>query len=134
MGLPELLIATNNSNKISEFQRLLDGVGCRISTPAGIGLELDVKETGSTFWANANLKAMAFAKKSGLPSLADDSGIEVAVLNGAPGIYSARYGGSGLSDAARVRLLLHEIRDVPWARRQCRYVAALVIAWAQWPP
>ena len=129
MAPPRLLIATKNTHKVAEFRRLLNGVGYELVTPTQVGPTLTVVEGGATFQANASLKAVAHAAASGLPSLADDSGIEVDALDGGPGVRSARYGGPGLSDKDRVRRLLHETRDVPWERRGCRYVAALVIAW-----
>ncbi len=129
MAMPRLLIATNNTHKVAEFRRLLDDVGYELVIPSQVGLALAVIEDAATFQANASLKGVAHAAASGLPSLADDSGIEVDALGGGPGIRSARYGGPRLSDEGRVRLLLHELRDVPWERRGCRYVTALVIAW-----
>ena len=108
-----LLIATNNAHKILEFKRLLNGINHEILTPASIGVNLDVEESGNTFEQNARLKAHAFAKATGIDSLADDSGIEVDALDGRPGVYSARYGGTNLSDEDRVQLLLRELVDVP---------------------
>ena len=128
MAPSKLLIATNNSHKATEFRRLLSGVPYELVTPADLDISLDVEETGETFEENANLKARAFAKASGLPSLADDSGIEVEALDGKPGIHSARYGGSGLSDNDRMLLLLKEMVDVPDRARACRYRVALVLA------
>src|SRR5690349_10439717 len=87
-----LLIATNNAGKIKELQDLLQDTGIELVTPSQIGLDLDVIEDGSTYAENATKKAVAFAQASGLISLADDSGLEVDALNGAPGLYSARYG------------------------------------------
>ena len=97
-------------------------------TPADAGIELDVEETGETFEENARLKARAFCAASGLPSLADDSGIEVDALDGRPGVRSARYGGDGLDDADRTQLLLDELAGVPEEQRTCRYRVVLVLA------
>jgi XTP/dITP diphosphohydrolase len=126
---PRLLIATNNAHKTAELQRLLVGLSHELLTPADLGLRLDVLENGRTFTENAALKAHAFAEASGLLALADDSGIEVDALDGGPGIYSARYGGAGLSDDERVQLLLRELAATPSNARGCRYVAALALAW-----
>ena len=128
MAPASLLIATNNSHKVAEFQRLLRGDDVLLLTPADAGIALDVDETGETFEANARLKAQAFCAASGLPSLADDSGIEVDALGGRPGVRSARYGGEGLDDAGRVRLLLSELAETPAEQRTCRYRVVLVLA------
>ena len=128
MPHPRLLVATTNTHKIVEFRRLLDGLPYELVTPAGLGMALDVVESGATFRENAALKAHAFAAASGLPALADDSGIEVDALGGGPGLHSARYGGPGLSDDDRLRLLLRELDGVPDERRTCRYRVALVMA------
>ena len=128
MAHQTLLIATNNAHKVVEFRRLLGGTGFALVTPAEASLDLDVEESGSTFEENARLKARAFCAASGLPSLADDSGIEVDALDGHPGVRSARYGGDGLDDDGRVRLLLAELANVPQSRRGCRYGVTLVLA------
>jgi XTP/dITP diphosphohydrolase len=123
-----LLLASNNAHKVTEFRRLFEGLDLELVTPREVGLELDVAETGETFKENARLKARAFAAASGLASLADDSGIEVDALDGRPGVFSARYGGDGLDDEGRVRLLLRELDGVAGARRGCRYRVVLVLA------
>ena len=128
MSADRLLIATNNAHKITEFRRLLSAAPFELVTPADLGLALDVTEDGDTFRANASLKAHAFAAASGLPSLADDSGIEVDALDGRPGLLSARYGGPGLDDDGRLHLLLREVASVHEAERTCRYRAVLVLA------
>ena len=128
MAHQTLLIATNNTHKVVEFRRLLDETGFALVTPAEASLDLDIEESGSTFEENARLKARAFCAASGLPSLADDSGIEVAALDGRPGVRSARYGGDGLDDDGRVRLLLAELANVPQSRRGCQYRVTLVLA------
>lgn len=126
MPTAKLLIASNNAHKVAEFRRLFDGLNLELVTPNDIGLALDVEETGETFEANAKLKAHAFARASGLPALADDSGIEVDALDGRPGVRSARYGGDGLDDEDRVQLLLKEMDAVPDGQRTCRYRVVLV--------
>ena len=124
-----VLVATNNAHKLAEFRRLLASAPIEMVAPADAGIALDVDETGTTFAANAALKARAFANAAGMPALADDSGIEVDALDGAPGVLSARYGGPGLDDAGRTQRLLDELRQTPNARRGCRYVAVLALAW-----
>ena len=112
----KLLIATNNRGKLIEFQELLKETNITLITPAQIGLDLDVVEDGHTYAENATKKALAFAQASGLISLADDSGLEVDTLDGAPGLYSARYGstnGGKLSDAERRKYLLSKLQDKP---------------------
>ncbi len=123
-----VLVATNNAHKLAEFRRLLALAPIALVAPAEAGIALDVDETGTTFAANAALKARAFAN-AGMPALADDSGIEVDALDGAPGVLSARYGGPGLDDAGRTQRLLDELRDTPDGERGCRYVAVLALAW-----
>ncbi len=119
-----LLLASNNAGKLRELHALLPGVA--IATPADVELDLDVAETGTTFAANAALKARAFAKASGHITLADDSGLEVDALNGAPGVYSARYGGPGLDDEGRYRRLLAELKPFPQsAQRSARFRCAI---------
>jgi XTP/dITP diphosphohydrolase len=128
MAPSRLLIATNNDHKATEFRRLLADIPYDLVTPSEIGISLDVAETGMTFEENATLKAWAFANASHLPSLADDSGIEVEALGGRPGVHSARYGGVGLSDDDRLKLLLRETAEVPERARACRYQVVLVLA------
>lgn len=125
-----LLIATNNKGKIKELQDLLKDTGIALVMPAQINLDLDVVEDGRTYAENAIKKAIAFAQASGLISLADDSGLEVDVLDGAPGLYSARYGskdGQKLSDAERRAFLILNLRSKPrpW---NARFHATIVIA------
>ncbi len=96
-----LLLATNNPGKLHELMPLLGDMSLHIVTPHALGLHLDVEETGTTYAENARLKAAAFARASGLLTLADDSGLEVDALSGAPGVYSARYAGEEASDADR---------------------------------
>lgn len=112
--MKKLLIATNNQGKVLELQELLTGTGIEFITPAGINLQLEVEEDGSTYQENAGKKARAFAQASGLISLADDSGLEVEALGGAPGLYSARYSPKpGAKDADRRAFLLENLKDRP---------------------
>jgi XTP/dITP diphosphohydrolase len=122
-GLP-LLIATNNKGKLKELQDLLKDTGIDFVTPAQINLDLDVIEDGQTYAENAAKKAIAFTRASGLVSLADDSGLEVDALGGAPGLYSARYGSPDghvvkLSDAERRAFLIRNLqaKPRPWTAR-----------------
>src|SRR5688572_25635927 len=117
-----LLIATNNKGKVKELQDLLKDTGIELITPAQINLDIDVIEDGKTYGENAAKKAVAFAQASGLISLADDSGLEVDALGGAPGLYSARYGstdGRKLSDIERRAILIRNLQDKPrpWSAR-----------------
>ncbi len=110
----KLLIATNNKGKVKELQELLRGLNIQLVTPSEINLILDVTEDGNTYAENASKKAIAFAKASRLISLADDSGLEVDVLNGAPGLYSARYSPDpGADDANRRNYLLQNLKGKP---------------------
>jgi XTP/dITP diphosphohydrolase len=110
----KLLIATNNKGKIKELQELLKGLNVQLVTPADINLVLDVVEDGKTYQENAGKKAMEFSQASTLISLADDSGLEVDALNGAPGLYSARYSTKlNATDKDRRNYLLENLKDKP---------------------
>ena len=116
----KLLLATNNQGKLRELRAILAGLPLELVTPADIRLELDVPEDGLTYAGNAAKKALAFALASGLTALADDSGLEVEALDGAPGLYSARYSSKpGASDADRRAFLLQNLRGQPrpWSAR-----------------
>lgn len=128
-----LLLATNNPGKVREFRRLLTGSGFEAVTPADLGISLDPEENGTSYAENAALKAQAFADAGQCLALADDSGIEVDALDGRPGMYSARYGGPGLDDAARTALLVKELEGVPAAKRTARYRAVVALAWPAGP-
>jgi XTP/dITP diphosphohydrolase len=123
----KLLIATNNPGKLQEYADLLDGLPVALTSPAQEGLSLAVDESGTTFAENAILKARAYAEASGLPTLADDSGLEVDALGGAPGVRSARYAGEGASDEDRYRLLLHNLREVPAEGRTARFRCVVAV-------
>jgi XTP/dITP diphosphohydrolase len=129
--MKKLLIATNNPGKLAEYRELLAGLPVRLTSPADEGIDLDVEESGSSFQENAVLKARAFAEISGLPTLADDSGLEVMALDGAPGIHTSRYAGSDASDADRYRKLLKNLAGVAWERRQARFRCVIAIATPQ---
>ena len=106
----KFVLATHNPGKLAEMKAILSGLGVEAVSPAEAGVEVDVEETGTTFAENAMLKAKAVCAAAGLPAIADDSGLCVNALNGGPGVYSARYGGEGLDDAGRRRLLLQNLR------------------------
>jgi XTP/dITP diphosphohydrolase len=114
-----LLLATNNKGKVLEIKGLLAGLGLTLLTPADLGISLEVHENGLTYAENATKKAFAFAQASGLPSLADDSGLEVDALDGKPGLHSNRFGPQPATDATRRRYLLDQLRDKPrpWTAR-----------------
>ncbi|MEI7645258.1 MAG: RdgB/HAM1 family non-canonical purine NTP pyrophosphatase [Chloroflexales bacterium] len=122
----ELLIATHNPGKRREFAAIFDGLGLTLRTLDDLGIREDVEETGATFEQNARLKAEGYLALSGLPTLADDSGLEVAVLGGAPGVYSARYG--GVQGPAQLQYLLDQMQDVPWHQRLARFVCVIALA------
>jgi XTP/dITP diphosphohydrolase len=122
-----LLIATNNTGKRVEFEALLAGLDARLVTPAALGLALDVEEIGTTYAENARLKAETLARASGLLTLGDDSGVEVAALGGRPGLHSARFAGPGASDADRRQKLMQELSQVP-APRAARFVCVVAVA------
>lgn len=112
--MKKLLIATNNKGKVQELQELLKDLGIEIITPSQINLNLEVEEDGRDYAENAGKKAIAFATASGLISLADDSGLEVDALDGAPGLYSARYSPKpGANDRDRRAFLLQNLSDKP---------------------
>ena len=102
----KFVLATHNPGKLREMSAILAELGVEVVSPKDLGITVDVEETGATFAENAMLKARAVMEASGLPAIADDSGVCVDALNGAPGVYSARYGGEGLDDVGRYRLLL----------------------------
>jgi len=124
-----LLIATNNPDKVREYDDLLRRLGLELCGLADIGLERQVDETGHTFDENARLKAQAYCQASHLLTLADDSGLEVTKLGGAPGVHSARYAGQGASDADRIRKLLAALDGVPWDDRAARFRCVIALAW-----
>ena len=105
----KFVLATHNPGKLKEMGEILSGLGVEVVSPADVGITVDVEETGTTFAENAMLKAKAICAASGLPAIADDSGLCVDALNGGPGVYSARYGGEGLDDRGRYTLLLHSM-------------------------
>lgn len=115
------VIATHNRHKLQELQRILDPMGIEAIT-ADLS---EVEETGTTFAENAYLKAKSACEETGLPAVADDSGLEVDALDGRPGVYSARYAGENATDAQRIEKLLGELSAVPAEKRTARFVSAV---------
>ena len=120
-----IVLASNNGGKVRELTELLAGARIRIVPQGDFGVP-EADETGLSFVENAILKARNAAQHSGLPAIADDSGLEVDALHGAPGIYSARYAGAGASDADNVVKLLHALESVPEAERTARFQCVMV--------
>ncbi len=127
-----LLIATGNPGKIREFRALFDAhveSDWELVAPADVGLaDFNVVEDGETYAENAGRKARSYANASGLPALADDSGIEVDALDGAPGLYSARYAGEDSDDAANRAKMLRELAGVPAEQRAARFRCVIALA------
>ena len=119
-------LATHNPGKLREMGEILKDFGIEVVSPKDLGITVDVEETGSTFAENAMLKAKAICKAADLPAIADDSGLCVDALNGAPGVYSARYGGEGLDDRGRYMLLLSSLRGAP--TRAAHFACAVACA------
>lgn len=116
------VIASNNEKKAAELSRILNPLGIYAKTAAQLGKTLDdVEESGETFKENAELKAKAACEKTGLPAIADDSGLVVEALNGRPGVYSARYAGENASDEDRINKLLSELRESGSDNRNARF-------------
>ena len=121
----KFVLASRNPGKLKEMNEILSHLGIQVCSEEEAGVDVEVEETGTTFEENSLLKARAVMEASGLPAIADDSGLMVDALNGAPGVYSARYGGPGLDDAGRYRLLLENMRGV--LDRKCRFVSAITL-------
>lgn len=120
------LLVSNNRHKLEELQRILLPLGIEVMTAASLGISLDgIEETGDTFEENAMIKAMAGYEKTGLPSIADDSGLAVDVLGGRPGVYSARYGGEGATESQKNEKLLKELENVPDEQRTAKFVCCI---------
>ncbi|MCX8073885.1 MAG: XTP/dITP diphosphatase [Candidatus Binatia bacterium] len=125
---PRLVLATANPGKVKELEQLLGGSGVECISLLDRPGYPKVAETGRTYVENATLKAKAIAAWSGLPALADDSGLEVDALGGAPGVDSAHYAGEQADDTANLRRLLHELREVPEEQRSARFRCVLAVA------
>ena len=119
----KLVLASKNKKKLVEMNDILSHLGIEVCSEAEAGVDVEVEETGTTFEENSLLKARAVMEKSGMPAIADDSGLCVDALGGAPGVYSARYGGPGLDDAGRNQLLLENMKgQMP---RTARFVSVI---------
>jgi len=125
----KILLATRNPGKKREYNHLLQGLYLALVSLDDVGINLRVGETGSTFAENAEIKARAYQRASGLVTLADDSGLEVDALDGAPGVRSARYAGESASDEDRCSRLLRALRATPTKRRTARFRCVIAVAW-----
>jgi XTP/dITP diphosphohydrolase len=123
-----LLIATTNRHKLEEFRTIFSDLPYQLLSLSDIQPTMDVEETGTTFRENAELKALAYARVSGLLSLADDSGLEIDALDGAPGVYSARFAGVDTSYEERFRLIFEKLRGLPASRRTARFRCVITVA------
>ena len=123
--MKEIVLASSNPGKVREFNQLLAMLGLHVQPQSKRGV-VDVEETGLSFVENAILKARNAAQHTGLPAIADDSGIEVDALGGAPGIYSARFAGNKASDQANLEKLLAELEGIPEAQRCARFQCLMV--------
>lgn len=122
----DFILATNNMKKLAEMQRILSPLGINVVTAKALGIELeDVEETGTTFEENARLKATAACKETNMPAIADDSGLCVDYLNGAPGIFSARFSGEHGNDEKNNDLLLEKLKGVEPEQRTAHYACAI---------
>lgn len=122
----KVVLASQNAHKLAEIRQITEQFGIELVLQSELGLHLDVEETGTTFEENSFLKAKAVMEATGLPALADDSGLAVAALNGEPGIYSARYGfDPTLNDGGRRSLLLKNMEQIPDGSRQAKFVCVI---------
>jgi XTP/dITP diphosphohydrolase len=126
--MAELLLASQNPGKLNEMRLLVEGLPFRVVGPRELGLHDAPDETGQTFLENAAIKALAYARLSGRLTVADDSGLSVDALGGAPGLFSSRFGGEGASDLDRNLLLLEKLRGVPRERRGASFTSAVAVA------
>lgn len=124
----KVILASKNQHKLVELSAILSQLGFEIALESEYGLDIDVEETGTTFEENSFLKAQAVMKASGLPVLADDSGLMVDALGGAPGVYSARYGNKS-SDQERTAFLLENMKTVPEEKRTAKFVCVITCLW-----
>ena len=124
----QLLIATHNRGKLIEYQEMLADLPFELVTLDDVGIRDDIEENGATFAENARAKALEYARRSGLLTLADDSGLEVDALGGEPGVHSKRYAGENKNDPDRIAFLLDKLRGVPRDQRAARFRCALAIA------
>jgi XTP/dITP diphosphohydrolase len=125
----KLLISTHNKAKFNQIKQLLGDIPFDPVSLDDVDIAFDVEETGKTYEENARLKAVTYAKISGLFSLADDSGLEIDALDGEPGIYSGRYAGLGKTDEQKIEFLLDKIKSVPEGKRQATFKCCMALAW-----
>ncbi|MBV9227848.1 MAG: XTP/dITP diphosphatase [Chloroflexi bacterium] len=123
-----LLLATTNRHKLEEFHAIFADLPFNLLSLHDIRLGMDVEETGTTFRENAELKARAYARASGLLSLTDDSGLEIDALGGAPGVYSARFAGEGTPYEERFRIILEQLQGLPMEQRTARFRCVITVA------
>ena len=124
----KMVLASKNPHKLVEIQKIVERFDIQLVLESELGVDIDVEETGTTFEENSLLKAKAVMEATGLPALADDSGIAVDALNGAPGVYSARYGfDDTLDDWGRLQLLLKNTENVPDGQRQAQFVCVITL-------
>ena len=124
----KMVLASKNPHKLVEIQKIVERFDIQLVLESELGVDIDVEETGTTFEENSLLKAKAVMEATGLPALADDSGIAVEALNGAPGVYSARYGfDDSLDDWGRLQLLLKNTENVPDGQRQAQFVCVITL-------
>lgn len=122
-----IVLASKNAHKLIEFRRILEPMGYKVLSQDDVNVDIEVDETGKTFEENVLLKARAIHEASGMMTVADDSGICVDVLNGEPGIYSARYGGEGHTDKERCQMLLNKVERVPKQKRSAKFVCVICL-------
>ena len=122
-----IVIATRNKHKLAEIARMLTPLGFDVISQLDAGADIEVEETGATFEENAALKAETIAKLTGKITVADDSGLEVDALGGAPGVYSARYAGEGATGAELIEKLLFNMKDIPNEKRTARFVSVICL-------
>lgn len=123
-----LLLATTNRHKVGEFRAIFSDLPFQLLSLQDVHLNLDVEETGTTFRENAELKALTYARASGLLTLSEDSGLEIDALNGAPGVYSARFTGVDTPYPERFKIILQQLQGLPMEKRTARYRAVITIA------
>ena len=122
----KVVLASHNQKKMVEMKAILSQMGVEVLSQAEVGVDLEPEETGTTFEENARIKAQAVMQATGLPAIADDSGLMVDALGGDPGVYSARYGGPGLDDSGRWQLLLKNMAGE--SNRACKFVSVICCA------
>ena len=126
----KVILASKNQHKLTELSAILSGLGFEIALESEYGLDIDVDETGTTFEENSKIKAVAVMEASGLPAIADDSGVAVDALHGDPGVHSARYGGEKCkTDEDRNQYLLRNMENVPDGQRGAQFVSVITMAY-----